>query len=126
MIQGLWGASVCFIGSIFNWGVFAINLALVVFYLVNYFWCMVAEFFSLLGIFLTRLWSYISLFLNATATPGAAPGTFLGVSVTPIFGALSVLLSNSYIGAIATIIFSLLTFSMWRSILKNLSGKKDE
>lgn len=122
MVQALWGASVCFAASVFSWFVFLLNLILVAFFIIAHFFCSVAEFFRLLGVFLGRLWTIISMFAGATLTIGAAPTTFLGMSVTPVLSAIAAILSNVYVGAIASLVFGLLTFAMWRRIVSNLSG----
>lgn len=124
----LWGAATCFIGSTFNYTLWFYNGLNVFYHWLSYLWCMMSELLRLLGLLLSRIWNVVTAFLLALSAETAAPTTFLGVSVAVVIQTLSTLLSNVYVGAIVSVIFALISYSMWRSIILNFTagGAKDE
>lgn len=127
MIAGLWGSAVCFFGSIFNYSLVPINFMLVWFHWLSYLWCFMSELLFMLGQLLGRIWNVVTGFLFALSGTPTAPTTFLGVSVETIINILIPILSNVYIGAIASLFFALIAFVMVRQAISNFTaGGNDE
>lgn len=122
ILIALWAATTCFIGSTFNYTLWFYNLTFVNYHWLSYLWCMMSEFLRLLFLLLSRIWNVTTAFLLVVMAGPTAPVTFLGVSVGTIMETLAIIFANFYIGAVVSIIFGVISFRVWLSIIKNFSA----